>query len=42
MSARKCSTNGTVPVATNLLLMPITINWFPSGAAVRPKANDPE
>jgi hypothetical protein len=33
MSARKCSTNGTVPVAQIPLLMPITIYWFQSRKA---------
>ena len=41
MSARKCSTNGTVPVAQIRLLMPITICWFPSGAAIGQKLTTP-
>jgi hypothetical protein len=38
---RKCSTNGTVPVAQIRLLMPITICWFPSGAAIGQKQTTP-
>jgi hypothetical protein len=41
LSARKCSTNGTVPVAQIRLLMPITICWFPSGAAIGQKQTTP-